>query len=160
MQAKLKTIVLTIIMLSALMISQPVFAATPYSAIDLGTLGGSFSFAQDINDRGQVAGYSSNASGEFHAFLWENGSMTDLGTLGGTFSFGAALNARGQVAGFSITASGDQHAVLWNKGVITDLGTLGGNFSSASASTRVGRSSASAQIYPTTTVPSFGKVAR
>jgi len=40
MQPKLKTIVLAIIMLSTLMISQPVFAATPYAAIDLGTLGG------------------------------------------------------------------------------------------------------------------------
>ena len=95
MQAKLKIIVLVIIMLSTLMIGQPVLAATPYSAIDLGTLGGSFRFAQDINDRGQVAGYNSNASGEFHAFLWEKGKMIDLGTLGGTYSFGAALNARG-----------------------------------------------------------------
>ena len=124
MHTKLKTSAFAIILLSTLMISQPVFAATPYAAIDLGTLGGSFSFAQDINDRGQVTGYSSNALGEFHAFLWENSKMTDLGTLGGTFSFGAALNARGQVAGFSITATGDQHAVLWNKGVMIDLEAL------------------------------------
>jgi probable HAF family extracellular repeat protein len=39
--------------------------------IDLGTLGGTYSYAITINERGQVLGYSFTASGEFHAFLWE-----------------------------------------------------------------------------------------
>jgi len=38
---------------------------------DLGTLGGNFSGPVAINDRGQVVGYSTTASGELHAFLWE-----------------------------------------------------------------------------------------
>ncbi len=37
---------------------------------DLGTLGGYFSVAQAINDRGQVVGSSHTASGENHAVLW------------------------------------------------------------------------------------------
>jgi probable HAF family extracellular repeat protein len=37
---------------------------------DLGTLGGNYSVAVVINERGQVVGYSLTASGEEHAFLW------------------------------------------------------------------------------------------
>jgi probable HAF family extracellular repeat protein len=76
-----------------------------------GTLSENFSFAHDINNRGQVVGSSKG-----HAFLWENGEMVDLGTLpGGGFSRASAINERGQVVGFSSTASGEQHAVLWTK---------------------------------------------
>src|SRR3954467_3838407 len=48
---------------------------------DLGSLGGTHSEAQCINNRGQVIGWS-NLSGDSirHAFLWQNGHMQDLGT--------------------------------------------------------------------------------
>ena len=38
--------------------------------IDMGTLGGGFSVATAINNRGQAVGFSEIASGERHAFLW------------------------------------------------------------------------------------------
>jgi probable HAF family extracellular repeat protein len=76
---------------------------------DLGTLGGNSSSASGINDRGQIVGFSTTASGDFHAFLYENGVMTDLGTLpGSNFSVANGINNRGDVVG----ASGG-HAVLW-----------------------------------------------
>jgi probable HAF family extracellular repeat protein len=53
---------------------------------DLGTLGGSYSFPSDINDRGQIVGYSTTASDEIHGFVWQNSTMMDMGTLGGTYS--------------------------------------------------------------------------
>ena len=92
-------------------------AARQYSVTDLGTLGGGGSQAGAINNRGQVVGSAYTASGDYHAFLWEDGEMTDLGTLpGGSFSFAQAINNRGQVVGFySRTASEIQHAILWSK---------------------------------------------
>jgi probable HAF family extracellular repeat protein len=87
-----------------------------YSITDLGTLPGGYeSIAYGINNRGQVVGYSTTASGEYHAFLWEDGEMTDLGTLGGAYSVAYGINSRGQVVGYSASASGENHAVLWSK---------------------------------------------
>lgn len=106
---------------------------------DLGTLGGKYSCAVDVNDKGQVIGNSDlpGKQGEApsHAFLWEPGKkMKDLGTIGGKNSYARALNNAGLVVGSSHTLEGALHAILWKPGQpITDLGTLGGNTAAATA---------------------------
>src|SRR6185436_9400809 len=99
-----------------------------YTALDLGTLGGTSSSAYAVNASGQVVGQASTAAGDQHAFRWQNGTMTDLGTLGGASSWAGDINTGGQVVGSSRTTPGSTqtHAVLWQGGVMTDLGTLGG----------------------------------
>ena len=82
---------------------------------------------------------SETATGDFHAVLWDHGTITDLGTPpGGCCSIAVAINARGQVVGQSqtpnATGSLEIHAFLWERGTITDLGTLpGGCCSTANA---------------------------
>jgi probable HAF family extracellular repeat protein len=107
---------------------------------DLGVLPGDYgSYAQDVNNIGQVVGDSfgySNERGYFtRGFIWKNGVMTELPTLGGN-SAAIAINDVGQIIGFSDTvplisvnpfpAGWERHAVLWENGNIIDLG-LGGN---------------------------------
>jgi probable HAF family extracellular repeat protein len=107
---------------------------------DLGTGGGSQSFATDINAAGQVAGNYSTRRYDVYTFIYHafitgpNGrGMTDLGTLGGSQSFATGINASGHVVGRSDTTDGKQHAFITGPdGVgMTDLGTLGGTGSFA-----------------------------
>ena len=82
-------------------------AAAAYTAVDLGTLGGSQSSADDVSGAGQVVGRSVTASGDVHAFSWTaTGGMVDLGTLGGLFSGAVAVVSPQQVVGDSARASG------------------------------------------------------
>jgi len=106
-----------------------VSAADDYVIIDLGTLGGSYSYAMSINDSGQIAGDATTASHERHAVLWTvSGGMQDLGTLGGSDSEALGINELGQVVGRSKTVSGQLHAFLWTaSGGMQDLGTLDGD---------------------------------
>ena len=99
--------------------------------IDLGTLGGTTSTAIAINDRGQVAGNSTTASGQNRSFIWQRGKMTDLGTLGGdnVVVSASSMNNRGEVVGSQADVPNGfvSRAFLWRRGVMLDLGTLGGD---------------------------------
>src|SRR5215471_5333245 len=111
---------------------------------DLGTLpGGSSSWAESLNENGQIVGRSQNGlidplTGlpQWIAVLWQHGEIISLGTLGGNQSAAFTINNRGQATGiaanatpdpFSLAGFGTQtRAYLWELGVMADLGTLGG----------------------------------
>ncbi len=92
---------------------------------DLGTLGGTSSGVDDINDRGQIVGSADKKRIDdwsglqvHHAYLWENGRMRDLGL---TPTDWLSINDRGQVAGEDHDRG---RAFLWEKGKTRTL-TLG-----------------------------------
>jgi len=72
---------------------------------DLGTLGGTTSYAYGINDSGAVVGYAFKAGNVQHAFLYTSGAMLDLNTLLPTGSgwsvltTARAINDHGQIVG-------------------------------------------------------------
>jgi probable HAF family extracellular repeat protein len=86
---------------------------------DLGTLGGSVSFANDVNAGGLVVGASYYMGGGFttRAFLYSNGTMTDLNdslVTGSqwTLTTAYAINDNGWIVGSGINSSGQSHAFL------------------------------------------------
>ena len=90
---------------------------------DLGSLGGTLRFPNDINIRGQVVGDMTLPGDESqHPFLWDRGTLTDLGTFGGRNGDATWLNDAGEVVGWA-NFPGDavRHAFVWSNGVKQDL---------------------------------------
>lgn len=120
---------------------------------NLGSLGGTVSFAYDINNAGLVVGASTSStlSASTYGFLitpvdtnqdsvpdlWyrdqdqdgANDLMLKLGTFGGTSSLAQGLNAQGQVVGWAKAAS-RTYAFLYSQSVMVNLGTLNPDVSS------------------------------
>jgi len=98
---------------------------------DLGGLGGTSGCAINLNNRGQVIGYS-NVPGdvgcpsacEVHPFLWGGGVLRDLGTFGGASGRAIAINDAGEVVGWAMDQNQQVRAFLWRNGVKRNLGTL------------------------------------
>jgi probable HAF family extracellular repeat protein len=130
-----------------------------YYLVNLGVIGGKYSSARGINNRGWVTGASTlKGSKSSHAALWRAGRLTDLGTLGGPNSYfnGTVKNTRGEVAGVSQVAQTDPYledfcqesffnptylcqGFSWQDGVMTALPTLGGNNSFATGANNRGQ---------------------
>jgi probable HAF family extracellular repeat protein len=99
-------------------------AATTWTLVDLGTLGGPGSYATAVSDAGLVVGCSDAAGAGTHAFVYQSGVMRDLGT--GTDSASGnscayAVNDTGTIAGRA--ASGE--LVEWTSAGVTHLGVQG-----------------------------------
>lgn len=82
---------------------------------DLGTLGGSTSSANAVNDDNVVVGGSLIAGDAVgHAFVWRAGVMKDIGTLGGPASLASDVNRAGVVVGSAQDASGRWAAFVYD----------------------------------------------
>ena len=144
-----------------------------YTVTDLGTLGGTYSFAFGVNNAGRVAGGAATpAQTDFvstTAFLWtKRKGMINLGTLGPPAfpacptcnSGGAAVVASGEVAIGSEIATPDPNGedfcqygthreclgAIWRNGVMTALPTFpGGNNANAFWINNLGQASGFAE---------------
>lgn len=101
-----------------------------YFVTDIGTLGGTESFAFAINDSGRVVGLSRIAGdATTHSFLYSNGRITDLyplnsqdiQTVGPT-----GINNSGQIASGLVIGGVYSPAIFDSRTGITLLGSLGG----------------------------------
>jgi probable HAF family extracellular repeat protein len=100
------------------------WAASDWTLVDIGTLGGPGSYGAAVTNAGVVVGCADVASGGTHAFVYRNEVMQDLGT--GTDSpdgnsCALAVNNGGTVAGRSATGE----LVVWKDGSVTRLGVTG-----------------------------------
>lgn len=82
------------------------------------------SSATDINNSGQVVGFSTGPAGGMHAFVADPGGLRDLGTLEGGSSFAYGINDSGQIVGGSQSPAGEFSPFLYDRGTMYDLSTL------------------------------------
>jgi probable HAF family extracellular repeat protein len=118
----------------------------------LGSLGGTSSQANAINDTGEVVGGADVGNSQQHAFLYAGGQTQDLGTLGGFNSFAAGINQSGQITGTAqLGGVGDppSHAFLYSGGKMHDLGDLAGLGSNGTAINDSGQIAGFSEIYIT-----------
>ena len=125
MNSSTKLVLVAGILLALVSLSFLPAAAQSYSVTDLGTLGGQYSGAFAVNDRGQVVGLADLSNTTQRAFIWSAGTgMRNLGLLHASDSYSIAygINNSAQVVG----VSGD-FGFLWQSGSgMQDLGSLGG----------------------------------
>ncbi|MDO8585884.1 MAG: DUF3466 family protein [Armatimonadota bacterium] len=92
------------------------------------------SFAQSVNNRGYVVGYSATSDNTARACLWDNVGIRNLGTFPGWLnSFGCDINDSGLVVGYVMqgyTGYGYTHAFVWDGTSLFDLDTPLGWYSS------------------------------
>jgi probable HAF family extracellular repeat protein len=109
-----------------------------WTITNLGTLGGTQSFAFSINEAGDVVGFSYLfvSANNRHAFIWDStNGMQDIGTLEKhSFAFGVNDANPVQVVGYSQQEGNTTNfkAFLWDStNGIQDLGNLGGSSATA-----------------------------
>src|SRR5205823_1727028 len=81
-----------------------------------------YGYAWGINSFGQIVGEGFNSDGGYHAFIYDNGTVTDLG-MPPTFttSQGLAINNFAQVVGQGKDSAGNGRAILYSDGAMADL---------------------------------------
>ncbi|WP_445367592.1 DUF3466 family protein [Methylomonas sp. BW4-1] len=119
------------LLVACLLATNAAQADPTFRLTNLGTLGGSASWATAINANGQVTGSAQIADGSYRAFIADpNGTMREVVTPSGFSSYGLDINNAGQITGYLLDTSSKRRAFLTNAhGTLSDLGTYGGNSS-------------------------------
>lgn len=90
--------------------------------VDIGDLGNKWVWATDLNDSGQVVGYTrSITDNKNHGFLYSDGQMLDLGVFDGRYSYASGVNNKGQIVGYYADSNNIVHPFVYSDGMMTDL---------------------------------------
>lgn len=107
---------------------------------DLGTLGGDYAAAFDINDAGVITGYALTSTNDLlraHAFRYTAGTMTDLQAFNGLlsgYSRGHGINDSGVIAGRSSIdtfQNSEKHMTQWSATDVLQMSTGPYDYSTA-----------------------------
>ena len=83
------------------------------------------SYAYDINNHGQIVGYSHGPDSGYHTVIWEDELVQELPSLGGVKTMARAINDEHMIVGSStVSDRGSQHACLWVLNEVWDLNDL------------------------------------
>ena len=97
-------------------------AAPRYEIIDLGVLPGcESSRGQDLNEKGQVVGWSEAPGHISHAFVWDRGVMTELKIEGATEALARSINNKGEITGAFVVGK-SRHTFLWRDNEVLVIG--------------------------------------
>lgn len=97
--------------------------AQEYTFTDLGTLGGTDSYANEINNRGEIVGTARTPGNQFSsAFVYRNGTMSNLGASADSDTFGRGINNTGAIVGIINNIKGATEGFMIVSGVQTSLG--------------------------------------
>ncbi len=106
-------------------------AVADYAFTSLDVPGAMSTTPTSINDRGQVAGYYTDAATHEHGFMYSGGAFNTLDVPGAvaydtqTISTSININASGQIAGFYSDATGVFHGFVYSGGAFTTLDAPG-----------------------------------
>lgn len=101
---------------------------------DLGTLGGSESYAAAINAKGQAVGWAETKKGRTHPFMWRDGRMSDLSAGSSWAAWATEINDDGHVIGLVRAVWDDEEegyassvfGFAWERGSLTGLHGMDG----------------------------------
>ena len=128
---------------------------------NLGTLGGDFSSALAINDRGEIVGWGTHSDGTMHAFRYEHGLLSELNARNSDQWIASAINDAGQIVGSNLNPFTNEFGVnVSSQAVSFDRGLLkilvqGTNYSSASGINNSGQIAGTYGLPDGTTIHAF-----
>src|SRR5205823_5308519 len=94
--------------------------------------GATDTFAQGINDNGQIVGaYSSDDDVTLHGFVLDKGTFHQLDLPGATHTYPWGINAAGQIVGYYEDAAGGFHGFVLDKGTFHTIDVPGALFTVA-----------------------------
>ncbi|WBS00651.1 PEP-CTERM sorting domain-containing protein [Pseudoduganella sp. SL102] len=93
--------------------------------VDLGSLGGNYTWGSALNERGQVAGISSTEEGYGRVFRWTDGEMEDLGTFQSEFGYSVdGISEQGEVFGSRDEMHSSHAYIIRADGMVEDHSDL------------------------------------